>query len=321
MQGRPPSLPSPEPSNAGRTTSRDDPARPRPRVPAAIHGNRCGPWPPAPHNMQSTTGGREWLSRNRPRVDGSPVRLLKLGDVGWGARQFTIQRLAVGGASAQELGPRWDSNIAIDLLGKRFPQVRMMPTMVVTGAVAVLTCRCAQLHHLDDELLAGHRREVIIHHAVSIPPVDACQQHQRESGPMGTVLQRSSGGRDRQSRHEAGGRAAQPCQNRATRTCGHRSPPGPVRVSRLADDVLFCRESRPGSPGCCGAPSSAWLCRLVRAASASTQKPPAEVSQGARAAMAAYLRSGRSGNCCCMRCTSAKPASTSCLAKTSTGQR
>lgn len=94
----------------------------------------------------------------------------------WGVRQFTIQRLAVGDASAQELGPRWHSNIAIDLLGKRSPQVRMMPTKVVTGAVAVLTYRCAQLHHFDGELLAGHRREVIIHHAVSIPPVDDVAQ-------------------------------------------------------------------------------------------------------------------------------------------------
>ncbi len=106
-------------------------------------------------------------------TDRLPVRLLKVGDVCWGVRQFTIQRLAVGDASAQELGPRWHSNIAIDLLGKRSPQVRMMPTKVVTGAVAVLTYRCAQLHHFDDELLAGHRRQVIIHHAVSIPTVDA----------------------------------------------------------------------------------------------------------------------------------------------------
>lgn len=49
----------------------------------------------------------------------------------------------------------------------------MIPTKVVTGAVAVSTYRCAQFHHFDDELLAGHRREVIIHHAVSIPHVDA----------------------------------------------------------------------------------------------------------------------------------------------------
>ncbi len=48
---------------------------------------------------------------------------------------------------------------------------------------------------------------------------------------------------------------------------------------------------------------------------------PYTCRQDARAAMAAYLRSGRSGTWCCWRCNSPKPASPRCLAKTSTGQR
>jgi hypothetical protein len=43
--------------------------------------------------------------------------------------------------------------------------------------------------------------------------------------------------------------------------------------------------------------------------------------QEARAAIAAYARSGRSGKRCCRRSTSVKPASARCCARTSTGQR
>ena len=43
--------------------------------------------------------------------------------------------------------------------------------------------------------------------------------------------------------------------------------------------------------------------------------------QHARAATAAYLRSGRSGSWCCRRSSSTKPAARSCSTNTSTGQR
>jgi hypothetical protein len=46
-----------------------------------------------------------------------------------------------------------------------------------------------------------------------------------------------------------------------------------------------------------------------------------QTTQDARAAIAAYFRSGRSGNCCCRRWISVSPACARRSAKTSTGQR
>lgn len=121
---------------------------------------------------------------NVPQPDRLPARVPELRGLSCGVRQFAIQRLAVGHTSTHELGSRWHRQLGIDLLGKRSPKVWMMPAKVVTGAVAVLPYRCAQLHYFDVELLAGHKIEVIIRHAVNPTRRRRCRQNHATCGPM-----------------------------------------------------------------------------------------------------------------------------------------
>jgi hypothetical protein len=72
------------------------------------------------------------------------------------AGQLLIQGLAVGDAPSNELWPRRDGEVRVNVFGQGCPQVRMMPTQVVPRAVAMATYRGAQLDHFGAQLLSRH---------------------------------------------------------------------------------------------------------------------------------------------------------------------
>ena len=74
----------------------------------------------------------------------------------WSAGQLLIQRLAIGDAPSKKFWPRRHSDVRVNAFGQSRPQVGMMPTQVVPGAVTMATYRGAQLDHFDDQLLLRH---------------------------------------------------------------------------------------------------------------------------------------------------------------------
>jgi hypothetical protein len=79
------------------------------------------------------------------------------------AGQLLIQGLAVGDAPSNELWPRRDGEVRVNVFGQGCPQVRMMPTQVVPRAVAMATYRGAQLDHFGAQLLSRHSVYVFVH--------------------------------------------------------------------------------------------------------------------------------------------------------------
>jgi hypothetical protein len=74
----------------------------------------------------------------------------------WSAGQLLIQRLAIGDAPSKKFWPRRHGDVRVNAFGQSRPEVGMMPTQVVPGAVTMATYRGAQLDHFDDQLLLRH---------------------------------------------------------------------------------------------------------------------------------------------------------------------
>jgi hypothetical protein len=64
-----------------------------------------------------------------------------------------VEGLPVSHASTDELGPVRHDRDGILLLGEKAPQLRMMPTELVKGAVPVCADTAAELSHLGYQLL------------------------------------------------------------------------------------------------------------------------------------------------------------------------
>jgi hypothetical protein len=78
-------------------------------------------------------------------------------------RQFAIERLPVSNAAAQERRPCRHGYPGLQRLGKKAPEVRVMPAEVVPGTVPVRPYARAKPLHLGDEFLTAHRIQVVIH--------------------------------------------------------------------------------------------------------------------------------------------------------------
>jgi hypothetical protein len=69
---------------------------------------------------------------------------------------LNVERLSVSHASPHELGPVGDDREWILLLGKKAPQLRMVPAELVKRAVSVDADAAAKLFDLGYELLTRH---------------------------------------------------------------------------------------------------------------------------------------------------------------------
>src|SRR4030095_8728969 len=85
------------------------------------------------------------------------------------AGRLPVERLAIPEATPEELRPLRNRGKRIGALGQQPPQLRMVPAQLVAGGVPVLPDACTQALHLGNELLAGHRLEVLVHDPRFIP--------------------------------------------------------------------------------------------------------------------------------------------------------
>src|SRR6266850_3376028 len=76
---------------------------------------------------------------------------------------LSIERLAVPDAPPEELWPRGDTWSRVASFRQQSPQCWMMPTQLVSGAIAVLTDSSAQPLDLRDERLAIESCKVFVH--------------------------------------------------------------------------------------------------------------------------------------------------------------
>jgi hypothetical protein len=83
--------------------------------------------------------------------------------------QLSIERLAIANAPTQELRPIRDGNSAGKRLRQQSPKLRVMPTQIVSSAIAVRTNTRTQPQNLSDELVPTHAFEVVIHDEATPP--------------------------------------------------------------------------------------------------------------------------------------------------------
>jgi hypothetical protein len=81
----------------------------------------------------------------------------------WRTRCLFIQGLTIPDASAHELWPLRNGGHGVCFFRKEAPEIGMVPTQFVTGAVAMSANACAKFDNLRDKLLTRHSLQVCIH--------------------------------------------------------------------------------------------------------------------------------------------------------------
>jgi hypothetical protein len=79
-------------------------------------------------------------------------------------RKFSIQRLPVPHTASQELRPCRHGQIRIDLLWKKFPELGMVPTQLMSGTVAMPANPGAQFLHFGGHLVPRKLFKVFVRH-------------------------------------------------------------------------------------------------------------------------------------------------------------
>jgi len=78
-------------------------------------------------------------------------------------RKLPLERLPVTQASTDELRPWRNDDLRGELLREETPQLRVMPTQLVAGAVTMSAYSHSQPLHFGDELLAAEPLQIVIH--------------------------------------------------------------------------------------------------------------------------------------------------------------
>jgi hypothetical protein len=81
----------------------------------------------------------------------------------WSVREFSVERLPILDTAAQKLRPVRNGEIFRNRLWQKVPKLWMMPTQIVTAAVAVGANSRAQPDHLGDQFLPCQVGKIIVH--------------------------------------------------------------------------------------------------------------------------------------------------------------
>src|SRR5216683_2090491 len=81
----------------------------------------------------------------------------------WSVREFLVERLPILDTAAQKLRPVRNGEVFRNRLWQKVPKLWMMPTQIVTAAVAMGANSRAQPDHLGDQFLPCQVGKIIVH--------------------------------------------------------------------------------------------------------------------------------------------------------------
>ena len=81
----------------------------------------------------------------------------------WSVREFLVERLPILDTAAQKLRPVRNGEVFRNRLWQKVPKLWMMPTQIVTAAVAVGANSRAQPDHLGDQFLPCQVGKIVVH--------------------------------------------------------------------------------------------------------------------------------------------------------------
>ena len=81
----------------------------------------------------------------------------------WSVGEFLVERLPILDTAAQKLRPVRNGEVFRNRLWQKVPKLWMMPTQIVTAAVAVGANSRAQPDHLGDQFLPCQVGKIVVH--------------------------------------------------------------------------------------------------------------------------------------------------------------
>jgi hypothetical protein len=90
-------------------------------------------------------------------------RSLEFFDNAWCMRELSVEGLPITHTTAQELRPRWHGDMGIKFFWEQAPQLRMVPTELMGGAVAMRADAGTQLLHLRNQFVSCELCKIFIH--------------------------------------------------------------------------------------------------------------------------------------------------------------
>ncbi len=90
-------------------------------------------------------------------------RSLVFFDNAWCMRELSVEGLPITHTTAQELRSRWHGDMGIEFFWEQAPQLRMVPTELMGGAVAMRADAGTQLLHLRNQFVSCALCKIFIH--------------------------------------------------------------------------------------------------------------------------------------------------------------